>query len=115
MDDGHPAWYHLHQRFKSRQYIPLDIQKSSSWLLFHHALFHTYVHHDADGYATWTQVLSGEKFWVVTRPHGLEQSTNRKEYHDACLGYLSPNADENGFYGEGFDRFVIYASPGDIM
>lgn len=115
MDDAHSVWFQLHQTFPSRKFAPLDVQKSSSWILFHQALFHTYTHHDADGYATWTQVLSGEKFWVVTRPRGLEEVKTRKDFYDASEGYLSPDADKNGFYGEGFERFVIYATPGDVM
>ena len=115
LDDGHTAWYHLHDKFPHRQAIPLDIQKSSSWLLFHQALYHTYCHHDADGYATWTQIIDGLKFWVVMRPRGYENFKGRVQILESCKNYLSNSPTENGFYGDGSERFVIYGSPGDIM
>jgi hypothetical protein len=95
--------------------IPLDIQKSSSWLLFHQALYHTFVHHDADGYNTWTQILEGDKIWVGIRPKGLEESKSRREIFELSEPYLSDSADENGFYGEESERYVIFGRPGDIM
>ena len=115
IDEGHTSWYHLHEYFPSQVSIPLDIQKSSSWLLFHQALYHTFVHHDADGYATWTQILDGFPFLVVMRPKGYEGCKSRKEIYEMCKAYLSATADKNGFYGSESERFVIYGTPGDIM
>ena len=115
INEDHTSWYHLHEYFPSRVSIPLDIQKSSSWLLFHQALYHTFVHRDADGYATWTQILDGFKFWVVMRPKGYEGCKSRKEIFEMCEPYLSGTADKNGFYGSESERFVIYGTPGDIM
>lgn len=115
IDEGHTAWYHLHDITPSRHTIPLDVQKSSSWLLFHQALYHTYCHHDADGYSTWTQVLKGLKFWVFIRPPGYEKLKSRREIFEACLAYLSDSPDVNGYYGKESERFIVYASPGDII
>ena len=67
------AWYQLHERYPLRSSIPLNVQKSSSWLIFHQGLYHTYVHHDADGYSTWTQILSGYKFWVMMHPKTIQK------------------------------------------
>jgi hypothetical protein len=115
LDDGHTAWYQLHEKFPSRKSIPLDIQKSSSWLLFHQALYHTYAHHDADGYSTWTLILSGFKFWIMLRPKGYKDFTSRRSIFEACANYLSDSPDENGYYGGESERFVIYGCPGDLM
>lgn len=115
LDDGHTAWYFIHKLFPDRNSIPLDVQKSSSWLLFHQAMYHTYSHVDADGYATWTQILEGMKFWVFVRPRGYQDLKSRNEIHRESLQYLSATAAENGFYGEDSERYVIYASEGDMM
>lgn len=115
IDDGHTSWYQLHSKFPNRKSILLDIQKSSSWLLFHQALYHTYCHQDADGYATWTQILEGTKFWVLIRPRGFEDLKMRQELHQAFEQYLIDSPDENGFYSAESERFLIYGTPGDIM
>ena len=95
--------------------ISLDIQKSSSWLLFHHGLYHTYCHHDADGYATRTQVLDGLKIWIFVRPEGYDKFETHRELWEACTDYINDSPDKNGFYGDGHHRFIFYAKPGDIM
>jgi hypothetical protein len=105
----------MHGQFLSRKSISLDVQKSSSWYLFHQALYHTYCHQDADGYATWTQILEGTKFWVLIRPRGFEDFKTRKELYDAYKCYLDDSPDKNGFYGAESERYLIYATPGDIM
>lgn len=93
----------------------MDIQKSSSWLLFHHSLFHTFVHHDADGYSTWTQILEGMKIWVLIRPKGYMSFRSRKDFWEACVEYLEDTPDENGYYGRNSERYIVYGQPGDIM
>lgn len=115
VDEGHTSWYLTQIPHSHRNNIPLDIQKSSSWLLFHQALFHTFVHHDADGYATWTQVLEGLKIWVLLRPQGFGTTKSRKALWDSFADFLNDAPDENGFYGKECERAIVYASPGDIM
>lgn len=78
-------------------------------------MYHTFCHHDADGYNTWTQILDGYKFWVLTRPKNYKNLKTRKEIYESCIDYLSVAADENGFYGKDKERFIIYGGPGDIM
>ncbi len=115
VDDGHTSWMQIHTKFDNRHTIPLDIQKSSSWLLFHQALYHTYCHHDADGFATWTQILEGEKIWILIRPNGFTQFKSRRDLYEACVMYLSDEPDANGYYGKESERFVIHGQPGDMM
>lgn len=116
LDDGHTAWYHLHGKFGGlRQTIPLEVQKTSSWLLFHHALYHSYTHHDADGYATWSQVLEGFKIWVVNRPLNLDSLKSRNDIFKACEPYISEMANDLAFYGSESEKYAIFACPGDIM
>ena len=115
VDEGHTAWYMGHDVNDARISIPLDIQKSSSWYLFHQALYHTYCHHDADGYAMWTQVIEGLKFWVLIRPKGYKGFQTRRELFEACQEYLEDTANEKGFYGKDLERYIIYGKPGDIM
>jgi hypothetical protein len=104
----------LHEIYE-RVTIPLDIQKSSSWLLFHQALFHTYTHHDADGYSTWTQILENFKIWVSLRPKGFGEFKSRQEFYEASKAYLNPTPGKNGYYGDESERYAIYGGPGDIM
>lgn len=99
----------------SRKNIPVDIQKSASWLLFHQALVHTYCHHDADGYLTWTQILDGFKIWILIRPVGYKEFDSRRSLWEGCLQYLNDSPDANGFYGNASERVIIYGGPGDIM
>ena len=114
VDEGHTAWYMGHDVNDARISIPLDIQKSSSWYLFHQALYHMYCHHDADGYATWTQVIEGLKFWVLIRPKGYKDFQTRRELFEACQEYFD-TVNEKGFYGKDSERYIIYGKPGDIM
>jgi hypothetical protein len=74
-----------------------------------------YIHHDADGYATWTQILNGFKFWVVMRPKGYKGCKSRKEIFEMYADYLKNKPGVKGFYGEKSERFVIYGAPEDIM
>ena len=76
-------------------------------------MYHTFCHHDADGYNTWTQILDGYKFWVLTRPKNYKNLKTRKDIYESCIDYLSVSADENRFYGK--DKKIIYGGPGDIM
>jgi len=123
LDQGHTAWYRLHEQFKDRRYIPLDVQKSRSWALLHQALFHTYAHHDANGYGTWTLVASGHKIWVFLRPRisstaSFDKCQNRQQYDELVSKYLedSPEKDvKTPYYGEESERFFVVAKSGDIM
>jgi len=82
----------------------------------HQPLYHTYAHHDADGYGTWTQILSGQKFWVFIRPKGYAQIQDRLQYHEKMIKYGSPTYNEKaGFYGDESERYVVFGEPGDIM
>jgi hypothetical protein len=113
--EGHTSWYRLYEYFPSWVSIPLDIQKSSSWLLFHQTLYHTFVHHDANGYATWTQILDVLKFWIVMHPKRYEGCKSRREIYEMSADCLLDKPNKNSFYGPELDRFVIYGTPGNIM
>ena len=95
--------------------MPHDIQKASCWIQFDHPMFHSYAKHDADGFCSWTQIISGDRFCVQLRPKGFEKFKARREINQACTPYLSESPTKNGFYGEESDRFVIYAQEGDIV
>lgn len=99
LDEGHTAWGQLHEAY-SRQEIPYDVSKSANWLLLHHAMVFTHRHHDAEGYATWVQIMSGDKFWIVTEMINGSPKT-RKEIHDLA------NNTENLFY--------VHLQLGDIL
>ncbi|KAF8954509.1 hypothetical protein BDZ97DRAFT_1766087 [Flammula alnicola] len=118
LDHGHNAWYRLHRRFPDEYYIPLDIQKSKSWLLFHQPLWHTYAHQDAEGFGTWTSILSGEKYWVIIRNGELYSTgTDRERYYEGVSPYSDgDNWDPaTGSYREECNRYVIFGGPGDII
>lgn len=69
-----------------------------------------YCHQDADEYGTWIQILEGMKFWVFVQPRGQEHFKSRKQIHEAWIHYLSNSPDENGYYEEELERYVVYAS-----
>jgi hypothetical protein len=116
VDEGHTAWYQLQHPFdRVRESIPLDVQSSSSWLLFHQALWHTYAHHDAEGYGTWSQVLHWLKIWVLMRSPGHDKFESRKDIYEASNKLHHDAFTGDGEYSKNSERFVIYASPGDLM
>lgn len=92
--------------------------KSRAWTLLHQPLFHSYAHHDAAGFGTWTQVLSGHKFWVAVRTKGYGQCKTREEIDDHGEFYPFQKITDKqwGFkYPENSDRCVIFAERGDLM
>ncbi|KAF8958772.1 hypothetical protein BDZ97DRAFT_1923393 [Flammula alnicola] len=117
LDEGHHGWFHLHEAYDDRVAMSIDAVKTRSWTLLHQPLFHTYSHHDADGYATWSFVLKGAKIWVELRPSGYELVKDRaglfamhSDYHHRYTG------DKWWYkYGETSDRYAIYAEQGDII
>jgi hypothetical protein len=115
LDDGHTAYTRLHGYFPDRKHRALDVQKSTSWALLHQGLYHTYAHHDSDGYLTWTQVLSGYKFWVILRPKSYNTDTNRNQLYESANKYMTQVPTEHGYYGHESERTLIYAGPGDII
>jgi len=77
-------------------------------------MFHSHVHHDAEGYATFIQVTSGFKFWVILRPKkDTTQSTRSKLYEDQAL--FAQTAGKPHQFDKKWDRFLITAGPGDIV
>ncbi|KAF8810840.1 hypothetical protein BYT27DRAFT_7209061 [Phlegmacium glaucopus] len=116
VDEGHTAWYQLQHPFhRVRESIPLDVQSSSSWLLFHQALWHTYAHHDAEGYGTWSQVLHGLKIWVLMRSPRHDRFKSRKDIYEASNKLHNDAFTGDGEYSKNSERFVIYATPGDLI
>jgi len=113
LDDAHLAY--MHSSCDQRIYTPLDLQKSASWLLLHHGLYHTFGHHDADGYGTWVQVVSGYKFWVILTPKVYEETRDRNRLQESVGQYVELKYNGQGYYGEESERVVIYAGPGDIV
>jgi hypothetical protein len=110
MDHGYQTWNQLHLKNSDHIQIPLDVLKARSWGLIHHAMFHTYPHHDAEGYATWVEVDSGVKFWVILRPkEGTVHADRRSLYRDQT----SFRGDYD--YSEKWEAWIITAWPGDIM
>lgn len=97
----------------------MDLLKTRAWTILHQPLYHTYGHHDASGLATWTQVLSGHKFWVAIRTYGYEALQTRQQVYDHNEGFLFGQRlipDEFDFgYMENSDRFCIFAEKGDLM
>ena len=61
MDHGYQTWAQLHLTNSNREEMQSDVLKTRSWGLIHHAMFYTYVHHNAEGYATWIEVNSDRK------------------------------------------------------
>lgn len=114
LDDGIISHQNLHN-YSGRTIIPLDVLKASSWVLFHQGLYHTFAHHDADGFCTWTQILSGKKFWVILHPKRLKSATNGNDIYGANMLYSSDKLSEDGYYGEATEMAIIYGEPGDII
>ncbi|KAF8954170.1 hypothetical protein BDZ97DRAFT_1928679 [Flammula alnicola] len=115
LDDGHTAWSKIRSMFPDRVNFPIDFQNSRSWVLLHHAGFHSYAHHDAAGYSSWVQVLDGDKLWVFLRPLSLMSCKTRQDYQEAMSPYLETDCGPEGFYGSESERIVIHASAGDII
>jgi hypothetical protein len=78
-------------------------------------MVHTYCHHNANGYSTWTQVLKGFKIFVEICPDGFLGFKTRRDFWESCGDFLKDSPDDKRFYGNGSERAVIYAEPGDIM
>ena len=115
LDDGHTAYNRVHNTFRCRQHIQLDTLKSASWTLLHQGLFLTYPHHDADGYSTWSQILSGYKFWVVVRPHSLETDRSHADMKTSLGKSFGSFRDNQEHLFKKCDRILIYGGPGDII
>jgi len=116
LDNGHTAYFRLHNYYPSRKNIEIDVQRSASWVLIHQGLYHTFAHQDADGYSTWTQILSGYKFWTIIRPRDKDAIQNRTAHYRSASRFLDQEFNkEFGYYGEEFERTVIYGKPGDII
>jgi len=97
LDEGHTAWGQLHEAYR-RPDIPYDVCKSAAWMLLHHAMVFTYQHNDAEGYATWIQIMSGDKFWIVTENTGSPKT--RRE--------IQTTADDGRL-------FYVHLQTGDLM
>lgn len=95
-----------------------DFLASRVWILLHHARFHTYVHHDASGLATWTAISSGSKFWVVTVLRGDEAFDTRNSLYDSYISKYQLR-DHGGKWSYGYvdcaDQFCIFGQAGDMM
>lgn len=115
LDDGHTSYNRIHNLHPNRKHMELDLHKSASWTLLHHGLFFTYAHHDADGFMTWTQVLSGYKFWTILHPNSNAQDKSRDDLQKSAEQFMGKFSAKNGFYGSGCGRTIIYAGPGDII
>jgi hypothetical protein len=115
LDDGHTSYIRKHNRYSKRQNLHLDVQKSASWVLIHQGLYHTYAHHDANGYLTWTQVLSGFKIWVIIRPENHDTDQTRKDLVNTADKLMIAEPNEKGFYRTKVERTVIFAGPGDLI
>lgn len=99
--------------------IPIDFIKTRSWILLHQPLYHTYGHHDASGLATWTQVLSGHKFWVAIQTYGYETCQTRKQVYDHNEHFhFKEDLKSQQFdfeYTGNSDCHCIFAEKGDLM
>ena len=116
LDDGHTAYNRVHNRFTDRKHMQTDTQKSASWTLLHHGQFFTYAHHDADGFMTWVQPLSGYKFWTLLVPNGYATDHTREDVNTSASQFFHKNfSAKTGNYGSNFERIIIYAGPGDIV
>ena len=114
LDDGLISHQSLHN-YSGRTVIPLDALKASSWVLIHQGLYHTFAHHDADGFCTWTQILSGYKFWVILHPKKLRSAKNGNDIYDANVLYSNDTLRKDGYYGQDTEMAIIYGEPGDII
>lgn len=89
-----------------------------SWALLHQPMYHTFSHHDAEGFATWVHVLEGNKFWVTLRPSGYDTSENRRAIFQKNADYRLQDGPSNNWcfnYASSSLRYIIYAEKGDIM
>ncbi|KAF9521309.1 hypothetical protein CPB83DRAFT_900867 [Crepidotus variabilis] len=111
LDDGRKARDQSKDYFHHRQYNPTDIDRAMLWTLIHHGMYHTYIHHDAAGYATWVQIRSGMKVWVVVRPSGFEDVKCRSDIRRS----LQTIAQDSITFDKNAVRIAIYATPGDII
>ena len=114
LDDGLLSHQSLHN-YSGRSVIPLDTIKASSWVLLHQGLYHTFAHHDADGFCTWTQVSSGVKFWTILRPTKYTTAKDGNDIYDADVLYSSDELGRDGYYGPDTEMAIIYGEPGDII
>jgi len=115
MDEAFPAWLEGLEYFPDRQFMPLDVQRSTSWLLLHQPLFHNYAHHDAGGQLSWILVLSGEKMFTFIRPRSVLAGSTRHDLHVAVTAYQESDCSLTGYYGEESERHVVFAKEGDLM
>lgn len=79
------------------------------------------MHHDAQGFATWIQVLSGYKIWAFTRAKGLDIAKNRHEMAEAVRPFIfmeNMDEEEKAKMNEQIEAasvFAVLAGPGDIV
>ncbi|CAA7271838.1 unnamed protein product [Cyclocybe aegerita] len=81
----------------------------------HQALFHTFLHHDTDGFGMWMQVLLGYKLWAFVKHCNLDGCKMFQEYRDTAIDYSNQTRVPHGYYGMESNHFVITAGPGDLI
>ncbi|KAF8870298.1 hypothetical protein BD779DRAFT_1681290 [Infundibulicybe gibba] len=79
LDDGHPAYQSLEDIFSKDLYRLKDTQNTRNWELIHTGGFHTFEHHDAEGFATFVRIRKGCKMWGIAQPAGYDLAKTREE------------------------------------
>jgi hypothetical protein len=91
-----------------------DSWKSQCWELFTHAGFHTYPHHDASGFGTYSYVRHGCKIWGIVRPRiDPKMHWARQSVFDIMRTMLRPAPSLD--YHEVSDTFSVFLLEGDVL
>ncbi|KAF8871329.1 hypothetical protein BD779DRAFT_1680487 [Infundibulicybe gibba] len=79
LDDGYPAYQSFEDLFSKDLYRLKDAQNTRNWELIHTGGFHTFEHHDAEGFATFLRIRTGCKMWGIARPVNYDLAKTRVE------------------------------------
>lgn len=91
-----------------------DGWKSHYWELFTHAGFHTYPHHDASGFGTYSYVRHGCKIWGIVRPRiDPKIHRTRQSVFNIMRTMLRPSPSLH--YREVSDIFNLFLLEGDVL
>jgi hypothetical protein len=104
---------HLGQGFWGMFTAAWDAWRSIIWDLFTHAGFHTYPHHDAAGFATYTYIRHGCKIWGILRPRFSKAPETRTELYDIQRSMLQPAPSSE--YTRVSDIFYMFLLEGDVL
>ncbi|KAF8871079.1 hypothetical protein BD779DRAFT_1679446 [Infundibulicybe gibba] len=119
LDDGLPAYQNMEDLFSRDHFMFKDTQNARNWELLHTGGFHTFEHHDAEGYATFLRIITGCKMWGIARPAGYAGANTRNALDEMNKLFIRTGEVEGSWRlkweENGGEIYTITAEPGSLV